>query len=44
MFDKIFLFYSFEYIYEPQEYLKKLHSILKKMEKYISLLQIKMMY
>lgn len=30
MFDKIFLFYSFEYIYEPQEYLNKLHSILKK--------------
>lgn len=30
MFDKIFLFYSFEYIFKPQEYLKDLNSILKK--------------
>ena len=33
LFDKIFLFYSFEYIFKPQEYLKNLNSILKKKRK-----------
>ncbi len=30
LFDKIFLFYSYEYIYKPREYLEKLFSILNK--------------
>ena len=44
LFDKIFLFYSFEYIFKPQEYLKNLNSILKKKGKIYIITQIKTMF